>query len=151
MKIFITLSILVYSFQVYSQDNDCAKYLTNINTAELAVCDSNYVLALEYYKTAFSFNKTPFSHDYYNALLCAVSVKKYDDAFSFMHKLANKGVQKKYFVENEHILVLQNQKQWNDFIKSLDNRNNNTFNTELVHEYEKMVEIDQKTNRARYY
>ncbi|MEZ5017653.1 MAG: hypothetical protein R2800_11415 [Flavipsychrobacter sp.] len=63
-------------------------YYKNINRAELAICDSNFIKANEYYTFAFKANSDKaFYRDLQNALYVALDTRAYDLAREYFQKL----------------------------------------------------------------
>ncbi|HBN07054.1 MAG TPA: hypothetical protein DD434_14915 [Bacteroidales bacterium] len=56
----------------YTQKENPRKYFNNVNKAELAIIDSNYQGACEYYKKAFKYLNEPFGKDIHNFLLAGL-------------------------------------------------------------------------------
>lgn len=91
-----------------------------INEAELAIVDTNYYEALDFYKEAFANVKHPFAKDYYNAAICASMVGKLPLTFDYLEKIVEKGypsdsLRKDIFFH----YVADTCKQWNDFEKQM--------------------------------
>lgn len=91
-----------------------------INEAELAIVDTNYYEALNFYKEAFANVKHPFAKDYYNAAICASMVGKLPLTFDYLEKIVEKGypsdsLRKDIFFH----YVADTCKQWNVFEKRM--------------------------------
>lgn len=91
-----------------------------INEAELAIVDTNYYDALDFYKEAFANVKHPFAKDYYNAAICAAMLGKLPLTFDYLEKIVEKGypsdsLRKDVFFH----YVADTCKQWNDFEKRM--------------------------------
>ena len=56
----------------FAQKENPRKYFNNVNKAELAIIDSNYQGACEYYKKAFKYLQEPFGKDIHNFLLAGL-------------------------------------------------------------------------------
>lgn len=89
-KLLLILSIL-FSGNCFAQGDFTRIYHPIINSAELAIVDTNYYEALDYYKAAFDNVKKPFAKDYYNAAICAVMVGKMSTVFDYLEKIVEKG------------------------------------------------------------
>lgn len=75
----------------FAQGDFTRIYHPIINSAELAIVDTNYYEALDYYKAAFDNVKKPFAKDYYNAAICAAMVGKMNTMFDYLEKIVEKG------------------------------------------------------------
>lgn len=75
----------------FAQGDFTRIYHPIINSAELAIVDTNYYEALDYYKAAFDNVKKPFAKDYYNAAICAAMVGKMPTMFDYLEKIVEKG------------------------------------------------------------
>jgi len=92
MKILVIFCTLFNIFNVsFAQKDSIKLYYQNLNKAELAIVDSNYVNALKYYDTAFCFKKNPFGRDLYNATLTSIMIKSYPRALAYLEKLFSLG------------------------------------------------------------
>lgn len=152
MKKTTFILIIFISHFSFSQTGNVRSYYQNVNKAELCIVDSNYTNALELYQTAFEQIEHPFAKDYYNALLCATFTAQNDLAFDYLYKLIHKGIEIDYFVDNDYLKPLQEDKEWKKFEEYYINNKEQIdagFNNELRVELEKIVEIDQKTNIER--
>ena len=89
-KILLILSIL-FSGNCFAQGDFTRIYHPIINSAELAIVDTNYYEALDYYKAAFDNVKKPFAKDYYNAAICAAMIGKMPTVFDYLEKIVEKG------------------------------------------------------------
>lgn len=67
------------------------KYYELVNTAELAIVDSNYEKAMTCYNNAFGANARPFMKDIYNQAMCAVLLSDFNKAFSNFEHLVDYG------------------------------------------------------------
>ncbi|MGN6476636.1 MAG: hypothetical protein ACTHKV_05380 [Flavipsychrobacter sp.] len=66
----IILFSICYIHSATAQDSRFFDYYRNTNLAELAICDSDFVKATEYYKAAFAINpKKPMYRDLTHAFL----------------------------------------------------------------------------------
>lgn len=92
MKKLLLLFIFLFPFRVLFAQGDFTRiYHPIINSAELAIVDTNYYEALDYYKAAFDNVKKPFAKDYYNAAICAAMVGKMNTVFDYLEKIVEKG------------------------------------------------------------
>lgn len=105
-------------FISYAQTDFTRIYHPIINEAELAIVDTSYYEALEFYKEAFANVEKPFAKDYYNAAICATLIDKMPLAFDFLEKIVEKGYQVKNFrKDNFFKTVADTCKQWAAFEK----------------------------------
>ncbi|WP_435356891.1 hypothetical protein [Emticicia sp. SJ17W-69] len=93
MKKLILFLILSFLWRVggFAQGDFTRIYHPIINEAELAIVDTNYYDALDYYKEAFANVKKPFAKDYYNAAICASMIGKLPLTFEYLEKIVEKG------------------------------------------------------------
>jgi hypothetical protein len=89
--LFITLLFLLWGQRGFAQGDFTRIYHPIINSAELAIVDTNYYEALDYYKAAFDNVKKPFAKDYYNAAICAAMLGKINTVFDYLEKIVEKG------------------------------------------------------------
>ncbi len=69
------------------------KYYTTINQAELAICRKDLPTAFRYFQKAFEINPDkPFSRDLLNAYHCAMDLRRYDKAETYLQVLLSRGV-----------------------------------------------------------
>jgi tetratricopeptide (TPR) repeat protein len=104
----------------FAQGDFTRIYHPIINEAELAIIDTNYYEALDYYKAAFDNVKKPFAKDYYNAAICATMVGKMPNVFDYLEKIVEKGypsdsLRKDVFFH----YVADTCKRWKDFEKQM--------------------------------
>ncbi len=92
----IICTILLLAFFLKSELNAQSRFLEyykNINLAELAICDSNFTAACDYYKNAFAVNpEKPFSKDLLNAFFAAMDTKQYSLAEKNLSALLSRGL-----------------------------------------------------------
>lgn len=92
MKKLLLILIFLFPYRVLFAQGDFTRiYHPIINSAELAIVDTNYYEALDYYKAAFDNVKKPFAKDYYNAAICAAMVGKMNTVFDYLEKIVEKG------------------------------------------------------------
>jgi len=89
--LFFILLFSLWGQGCFAQGDFTRIYHPIINSAELAIVDTNYYEALDYYKAAFNNVKKPFSKDYYNAAICAAMVGKMPTMFDYLEKIVEKG------------------------------------------------------------
>jgi hypothetical protein len=104
----------------FAQGDFTRIYHPIINEAELAIVDTNYYEALDFYKEAFANVKKPFAKDYYNAAICASMVGKIPLTFDYLEKIIEKGyptdsLRKDVFFH----YVADTCKRWNDFERQM--------------------------------
>lgn len=91
-KLFLITFLFSFSGKVCFAQGDFTRiYHPIINSAELAIVDTNYYEALDYYKAAFDNVKKPFAKDYYNAAICAAMLGKMNTVFDYLEKIVEKG------------------------------------------------------------
>lgn len=92
MKNLLLILVFLFPYRVLFAQGDFTRiYHPIINSAELAIVDTNYYEALDYYKAAFDNVKKPFAKDYYNASICAAMVGKMSTMFDYLEKIVEKG------------------------------------------------------------
>lgn len=114
----LLLQLLLYSSVSWAQTDFTRVYHPIINEAELAIVDTDYHEALQFYNAAFANVEKPFAKDYYNAAICATLTGKMPVAFDYLEKIVEKGYvvsqfRKDAFFKN----VADTCKQWVDFEK----------------------------------
>ena len=91
-KLLLITFLFSLSRQVCFAQGDFTRiYHPIINSAELAIVDTNYYEALDYYKAAFDNVKKPFAKDFYNAAICAAMLGKTNTVFDYLEKIVEKG------------------------------------------------------------
>ena len=112
------LLLLLYTSFAQAQVDFTKIYHPIINEAELAIVDTNYHEALQFYNEAFANVNKPFAKDYYNAAICATLIGKMPIAFDFLEKIVEKGYPADSLRrDNFFKLVADTCKKWNDFEK----------------------------------
>ena len=92
MKNLLLILVFLFPYRVLFAQGDFTRiYHPIINSAELAIVDTNYYEALDYYKAAFDNVKKPFAKDYYNAAICAEMLGKMNTVFDYLEKIVEKG------------------------------------------------------------
>ena len=91
-----TLLITILLLLHWGQEGFCQGDFTRIyhpiiNEAELAIVDTNYYEALDFYKEAFANVRNPFAKDYYNAAICAAMAGKLPLTLEYLEKIVEKG------------------------------------------------------------
>jgi hypothetical protein len=80
--------------------NPVAEYYKNVNLAELAIADSNFTAASQYYTAAFNVNPDkPFGHDVFNAFHAAMDIHDYPVAEKYMAILLSRGMGKNFIAK----------------------------------------------------
>jgi len=101
MKTYLFTIILFFVCYIHSataQDARFFDYYRNTNLAELAICDSDFVKATEYYKAAFKANPDkPFSRDVRNAFYAALDSRLYTLAEKYFAQIRRIGVDNSVF------------------------------------------------------
>ena len=93
MKNLLLILVFLFPYRVLFAQGDFTRiYHPIINSAELAIVDTNYYEALDYYKAAFDNVKKPFAKDYYNASICAAMVGKMSTMFDYLEKIVEKEI-----------------------------------------------------------
>jgi len=122
------LLLLLMPIPGISQADYRISYHPYINDAELAIIDSNFRLALENYKRAFSLVKTGFGRDYHNAALCAIiELEAFDAAINYLNKLVSKGIEKNYFEQHKNVYTKLYGNGFEEFLDGYDVLQTNTF------------------------
>jgi hypothetical protein len=121
------------------------KYYTYTEKAEDHIFKRQYGFGKESYLLLDKEYKTIYARDIHNAIRCAVLSRDYKNAFYFGKKLAQKGIEKKYF--NAKIFnLLKKNSEWYAFISSYDSLYKESQSKKDVHlkqQIEKLVEEDQ--------
>lgn len=137
---------LVADIEKEKQSAKEVNYYTFTEKAENYILKRQYAFAKESYLLLDKEYKTIFARDIHNAIRCAVLSRDFKNAFYFGKKLAQKGVEKKYF--NSKILSsLRKNREWNEFISDYDSlfiESRNKKNINLKEQIEQLVEEDQK-------
>jgi len=151
---FIVLLLLFNIHLSYSQIREVRGQMSEelkmhynfINKAEMAIVDSNYVLAIALYDSAFALKQAPFGSDLYNAAVCASLTKQYEKTFFYFKEILDKGYK---------IRKLQEKLFFADFFNSsygekLNNYSQNlvlNHNIKLRNQLDSMLYMDQKFRR----
>lgn len=157
MKIFNFFLLLFFTSQtsVLAQDfnKDIANYYLNKNLAELAIVDSNYIEASEYYKIAFS-KSILFSADLWNAYL--ISFYQNDTIFTqkYYNSLVLHGYSKKFFIGSLNYYQLDSllvQPFYLYISRTYDSLWNIAISTEMPSKAKKLDEIFNLDQQGRIY
>jgi hypothetical protein len=116
----ILLLLLLYASLSQAQGDFTRIYHPIINEAELAIVDTNYYDALDFYKEAFVNVKKPFAKDYYNAAICAAMVGKTSLVFDYLERIVEKGFPADSLRKDAFFHYMADTcKRWNDFEKQM--------------------------------
>ena len=112
--------LLFYTSFCFAQGDFTRIYHPIINEAELAIVDTNYYEALDFYKEAFANVKKPFAKDYYNAAICASMVGKLSLTFDYLEKIVEKSYPSDILRKDVFFhYVADTCKRWDDFEKQM--------------------------------
>ncbi|WP_259015620.1 hypothetical protein [Emticicia fluvialis] len=104
----------------FAQADFTRVYYPIINEAELAIVDTSYYEALQFYNEAFANVQRPFAKDYYNAAICATMVGKMPLVFEYLEKIVEKGYKVANFRKDAFFKnVADTCKKWPDFEKQV--------------------------------
>lgn len=142
MKInYKSLILLLITHNLFSQSNkDVKHYYDLVNGAEMNIASEKYDSALLKYKQSLKY-LSQFSDDSYNALLCALECKKFEDATVFASKLINKGVPTNFFYKKKIFNILTKSKYWDKYVSTQPKPK---YNLNLHNVFDSLVLIDQK-------
>jgi hypothetical protein len=149
MKKLILILILLFPHRglggfLYAQGDFTRIYHPIINEAELAIVDTNYYEALDFYKEAFANVKKPFAKDYYNAAICASMVGKLSLTFDYLEKIVEKGYPSDILRKDVFFhYVADTCKRWDDFEKQMKLVKPN-INKELRDTLQKLYALSRK-------
>lgn len=128
---------------VYAQMPDSLKeYYSLTNKAELAIVDSNYTEAIEFYSRAFSFKANAFKKDIYNQALCAVLIKDYRNAYYNFKDLINYGYILDSLTNRKELIVFFHSKYGKKLIAH-NKKNKALYNVPLRETYDSLYKADQ--------
>lgn len=151
MRIVKLLFVILLPISALGQIDYRLSYHPYINKAELAIVDSNFKLALENYHRAFKMVEIGFGRDYHNAALCAIELGKFDDALQHLSKLAFKGVEKSYFVNNKDDYIELHNNGFEEFLDEYDELRKNSFDiTVNYHLIGALGEMENRDQEFRY-
>ncbi|MCH5684316.1 hypothetical protein LWM68_08580 [Niabella sp. W65] len=119
-----------------------------VNQAELRIVDSNYQKALELYMLAFREHQFHFSHDLYNASVCATETGKTKVAMQLCMELSKKGVGANFFLKKSVYQSLKSNKNWTKLLsKSAQVKNDQALKYGAIRRVlDSLVEKDQQVN-----
>lgn len=144
-KALIVNNELVSDVEKEKQKVKEVNYYTYTEKAEGHILKRQYAFAKESYLLLDKEYQTIFARDIHNAIRCAVLSRDYKNAFYFGKKLAQKGIEKKYF--NAKIFdALKKNSEWNHFISEYDSlykESQSKRDINLKQQIEKLVEEDQ--------
>lgn len=140
----LTFVLLLSCTSSFGQQNankcNIREYGNYVNLAELAITDSAYQKAYDYYENAFNHINSPFAIDRYNATVCAALLGDYEKCRKNIIYLLGKGINKVSIAENE---------VFKDFLLSetgkgiLDLEIEPTYNINLRRVYDSILTADQ--------
>lgn len=135
--------LLALPLQLLANHPDYTKiYHPAIHEAELLVLGKDYSAALEKYKQAFDAVPEPFARDYYNAAVCAMLSENEKQTYSYLEKLALKGVELPYLRKQEVFKPLHETKDWNKFLKKYP---------KLRNKYKRQTDLDLRADLDELY
>lgn len=119
--IYVLIIHVVFSISLIGQTQNMKVdytqvYYPLISQAKLMWLEKDYEKALQFYQKSFKNVRQGFSTDYYNAMICAVLLKKEQLVSHYIDTLLNKGIQ---FSEIKQKLI-ENDSTLNGFSKSKD-------------------------------
>lgn len=156
MKKIIFLLLLLIIFQTnYGQLPDSLKkYYSYINSAEIAICDSNYSEAEKLYNLGFTYKKHPFLIDVYNLTLVYATQKMHKKVYENLKKLAdfNYPVTK---LEDEAVFTIFADfytSKYGKKLKKYAENPNYSYNLNLRKTYDSLLVVDQyfRKKEGRY-
>ncbi|MCX2429852.1 hypothetical protein [Pedobacter sp. GR22-10] len=112
MKTIIFIAELCGLLLICSGSNAYPSYNEEINRAELDIVSNNFVEANKHFKNAFDINNHPQPIDAENAVINAVIINDFDQAFAFAKKIAETGVGRTYFEKLKRFSILKSKKEW---------------------------------------
>ncbi|MBS1780534.1 MAG: hypothetical protein JST70_14485 [Bacteroidetes bacterium] len=138
----IILFCVCYIHSATAQDARFFDYYRNTNLAELAICDSDFVKATEYYKTAFAINpKKSMYRDLTNAFFVAMDQAEYTLAEKYLAQLLHRGLDTESL---KHITKAYSGDQWMYVSKMLAKHPNHRLDSDpLVKKLRKIYDRDQ--------
>lgn len=143
----ICLFLLFYSFWSIAQiPSKLKNYYSLVNSAEIAICDSNYSIAFEHYIKAFDLVEYPFAQDIYNASICSIMMRDFQSTLQLSQRLVLKGCELDFFHKFIYKEFRKDKKRWSLFTKNypfLRKEFLKKYNKNLVISLKKMVEADQ--------
>jgi len=101
----LTLSLLLVA-SVRAQSPYTSSYFPLVNKAELAIADSNYRAALDFYKRAFASVPRGFARDYFNAMACAAATGDGARTIDCIDTLLSLGADPRYLKEQPSLAAL---------------------------------------------
>lgn len=139
--------LLLFSFCAVAQMTPkLQNYNSLINKAEVAICDSNYSAAFEHYREAFDLLEYPFAQDIYNASICSIMMRDFQNTLQLSKRLVLKGCELSFFHKSIYKEFREDKKMWNLFTKNysiLRKEFLKKYNKDLAFSLKKMVEADQ--------
>lgn len=116
------------------------RYNYYINYAELAITDSLYAEALEYYDSAFRNIDSPFAIDKYNVAVCNALLGNFENCRSGVENLLRKGLERNLIRDNDAFSGFLS----SEFGKGLfETKFEPCFDTNLRRIYDSIFEADQ--------
>ncbi len=123
-----------------------ANYHNLIDRAEISIVDSAYERALTQYDSAFAALKSPYASDFYNALQCALILKKDKKTLDYANKLVEKGFTMAFFQYKFCFTRFRQQQEFLNFIENYPQHHaiyQKKVNWELRARLDKMFTRDQ--------
>lgn len=146
MKLFIFLfSILTFSCIPVSENKksfDSLQYYTLIDKAENYIIENDYVKANDVYNDTYLTNGDMYGIDLYNALLCNLYLKKWNNCEIWSVRLINKGVKIDFFKSNRFTEFRKTSAWLNVEKKYLKTKP--TLNKSLIEQLDSLLAEDQK-------
>lgn len=133
--------LFLVSNALFSQnDNFIKNYYPYINKAEMFIVNSNFKEAYLHYEKAFKNVHLPFVKDIHNALVCSIKLKLKKKPYTYLKKMANKGLPFENLKNNGYIkLYIEKNNLQKFYIKNYKDKRNN----DLVLKLEALLNSDQ--------
>lgn len=123
-------------------------YYHCVNQAELALMDSNYSSAINFYKKAFAHKKSPFIKDRFNLALCYAIQNKFRKCYDQLIPIIDKG---------GSVHQIMKRPEFSDFFNSLfgskliiyQSSHKRTYNLQYRATLDSLIAIDQKFRKMK--
>jgi hypothetical protein len=118
MKNYLITSLFLCFHLIASSQTNAEKYFSNIDKAEIAIIDSQYVQSLAFYDAAFSTFSPIIARDYLNASIISQKIDKNERTLFYAQQLSAIGCELSFFTSSSKYIPFMKSKYWDQFIKS---------------------------------
>jgi hypothetical protein len=141
----------IFSLSIFASNHlpdSIKRYYYFVNLAEISLIDSLYDQATLYYDSAFSQKNYPFAADKYNAAVCHVYLRQYEQSFPLFKEIIQKGYGISALM-GKNVFEDFFSSQWGLALKDYSENIELTFNRDLRRTIDSLFYMDQFFRKNR--